>query len=249
MTDTPRERAPRVRQQALIWTVGMAVTLVMLGLGLWQMSVFRSQGQDALRARLALPPVPLTQAVPDNAIPRDAYGRQLSVEGAYRPGRDLLIPDQADPTRCRVLTPFDLTDGRTLPVVRGVSSPCASAPPAPDGPRSMVGVFLPSEADVASATQPLGSVRLARLAQVWEGTITPGFLTVGPETAAASGLRAAEVALPSASGQARNNGYALQWWIFAAATVAATVKLSRDAAGQKGFMAPKSRPVDKPVED
>lgn len=221
----------------------------MLGLGLWQMSVFRTQGQDALRARLALPPVPLAQAVPDNSIPKDAYGRQLSVEGTYRTGQDLLIPDHADPSRCRVLSPLTLADGRTLPVVRGVSAGCAPAAAPPAARQSLTGVFLPSEGDEAASVQPLASVRLARLAQVWDGTLTPGFLTVGPELAAGAGLTAAEVPLPSAAGQARNSGYALQWWIFAAATVAATIKLSRDAATQQGFMSPRTRPVDKPVEE
>ncbi|GAB3709208.1 SURF1 family protein [Mariniluteicoccus flavus] len=253
MTDTPTGPGHRRRTQALIWTLGLVVAGVMIFLGLWQMSVFRTQGRDALTQRMNLPPVPVASVAGTGGIPHDAYGRPVSASGTYR-GPDLLVPSATDPRRCRVVSPLVLGDGTVLPVVRGVSPTCST--PAASGPATEIGVFLPSEAEPARELPPgqLGSVRLPRLAQTWDGAMLPGFVSLDAEHARAHGLEPAEIILPDGAGNARSSGYALQWWIFAAAAVAATVKLSRDAATGSGFMAPGEvlsdrRPVDTPVEE
>jgi surfeit locus 1 family protein len=74
----------------------------------------------------------------------------------------------------------------------------------------------------------------------------PGFINLDAAGAAAQAMTAAEVRMPSNAGNARSQGYALQWWIFAAAAVAATVKLSRDAAKGTGFVPNVEESVDKP---
>lgn len=249
MSDTPLDPPHRRRQQAIIWSIGLLVTAVMLTLGLWQMSVFRSQGKDHLVDRMSLPPIPLTQAVNTNEIPKDAYGRPLEATGTYVAGHDLLVPDSHDPARCRVLSPLQLDDGTLVPVVRGVSPTC-TAPPVPSGVRREVGVFLPSEGEAATGLSDgrIGSVRLPLIAQEWTGPLMPGFLNLQADGSQAHGLEHAEVVLPSNAGNARSSGYALQWWMFAAAVMAATIKLSRDAAHQRGFMAPR-QPVEEPVEE
>lgn len=223
-------------QQVIIWGIGLVVTAVMLGLGLWQMQSYRDQGQEALIARMHEPAVQLTDVAPAGREPGDAYGRTVRTAGSYLADQQLLIPDPGDPNRFRVLTALQLADGSVVGVVRGVST--GSAPPPPAGPVTQQGVFLPSEAEPEQtlAADQLGTVRLPRLAQLWPQPLVPGFINLDAEGATAQGLTAAEVPLPSNAGQARNQGYALQWWIFAAAAVAATIKLSRDAAKGTGFM-------------
>lgn len=240
MTDTRTNPHP-VRTQLIIWAVGLLVTAVMLGLGLWQMDRFRTQGREAIVARMNEPAQPIRQLAPDSNIPKDAYGRQASAEGEYVTGSDLLIPDPDDAQRCRVLTALRLPDGALLPVVRGVASPCG-ATPVTSGAHKEVGVFLPSEAEPERELPhgQLGSVRLPRLAQLWQGPLAPGYLALDEAHAQAHNLTPAAIALPNGAGQARNSGYALQWWLFAGAAVAATAKLSHDAARGTGFMTPKT---------
>lgn len=235
------------RQQIVIWFLGLVVTAVMLGLGLWQMDSFRNQGEQALIARMHEPASALTQVAPVGQMPRDAYGRTVWVRGVYLPEQQLLVPDQQDPRTHRVLTALQLADGSVVPVVRGVGNGVPGAPPT--GEVEVRGVFLPSEAEAESTAEgSLGSVRLPRIAQVWEQPLVPGFIVQEADAARAQGLTPGVVHLPNNAGHARNQGYALQWWIFAAAAIAATVKLSRDAAKGSGFMISSTGPVDEPGE-
>ncbi|NNG20094.1 SURF1 family protein [Naumannella sp. ID2617S] len=238
-THTPAASAPaRRRRQALVWVVGLLVTAVMVGLGLWQMQTFRDQGQDAMRARMTQPAVPLESVVQVGQLPRDGYGRPVVARGSYLPERQVLVPEAGHPGRFRVLTALRLADGTVLPVVRGVVEG-DQPPPAPGGRVEQIGLLLPTEAEPETELPPgqLGTVRLPRLAQAWPEQLIPGFVSLGDADATAQGLTPAEVAVPSSAGQARNSGYALQWWIFAIAAIAATVKLSRDAARGTGLMA------------
>lgn len=234
------------RQQVVIWSLGLLVTAVMLGLGLWQMESFRHQGEEALRARMNEPAVALTDVAPLDRMPPDAYGRTVEARGVYAPGQQLLVPDPRDASVRRVVTALELADGSVVPVVRGETRETPSVPP--QGEVLVRGVFLPSEAEPESELPEgqLGSVRLPRIAQLWDQPLVPGFVVQDADAARAQGLTPAEVTLPSNAGQARNQGYALQWWIFAAAAMAATVKLSRDAVRGTGFMRSSTVPVEKP---
>lgn len=236
------------RQQVVIWALGLLVTAVMLGLGLWQAESFRDQGREALLARMREPAVAVTDAAPVGQMPKDAYGRTVHARGVYVPEQQLLVPDEGDPGVHRVLTALELANGSVVPVLRGESR--GTPAPPPQGEVEVRGVFLPSEAEPESEPPggQLGSVRLPRIAQLWEQPLVPGFIVQEAESAHAQGLAPAQVTLPSNAGHARNQGYALQWWIFAAAAVAATVKLSRDAASGTGFMASAAEPVDEPGE-
>lgn len=225
-------------QQAIIWSIGVLVTAVMLGLGLWQMQSFRDQGREALIARMHEPAVELANVAPAGQTPGDSYGRTVRVAGTYLPDQQLLIPVPHDPTRYRVLTALQLADGSVVGVVRGVSA-SPNPPPPPTGEVVQEGVFLPSEGEPEQALPEgqLGTIRLPLLTQMWSQPLVPGFVNLDSTGATAQGLSAAQVTLPTNAGEARNQGYALQWWIFAAAAIAGTIKLSRDAAKGTGFMA------------
>ncbi|CAL8976414.1 hypothetical protein PROP_01924 [Propionicimonas sp. T2.31MG-18] len=221
-------------KQWLVAVLGAALCLAMLALGLWQMRVFEDKEAESAAARAAQPPVPLLANVGADGITGDVYGRAVSLEGRYEPGQQALVVDE-DGT-VRVVTAFVTDDGRALAVVRGTVPDAASALPSPpEGRLTQAGVFLPSEAPATHATPPgtLSSVRLPLLAQDWPQQLFPGYVTLGPGDAAAQGLGAAPVRLPTGEGSVQNIGYALQWWAFAAFGAFMTIRFVR-AIGRRG---------------
>lgn len=224
------------KQQAIIWSIGMFVTAVMLGLGIWQAQAFSDSGRDALIARMQEPPVELLEVAPAGREPGDSYGRAVAATGVFIPEQELLIPVPGDESRARVLTALKLSDSSVVPVVRGVATGTPSPPPT--GEVTVHGIFLPSEGEPERELPEgqLGTIRMPRIAQMWDQSLVPGFIVLDEAGARAQGMPPAQVQLPSNAGHARNQGYALQWWIFAFAAVAATVKLSRDAATGSGLM-------------
>lgn len=226
--------------QVVVALAGIAAVIVMLWLGLWQMRVFENAESSSAAERAALPPVPLLDNVTaDGTLTGDVYGRQVVVPGRYLPDETLLVPSAAG---LRVLTAFQVPDGRVVPVVRGLAPAAEPAPAPPSDEVTLTGVFLPSEPEAEVPAGELGSVRLAALAQLWpRQQLLPGFLTLNADLAAAEGLAATEPVLPTQEdGPWRNAGYALQWWVFAAFAGFMTVRFVR-AIGRAGT-------VDEPAD-
>lgn len=217
-------------KQVLIVSVGAALALVMVFLGLWQMQVFVDKGHKTVADRAAQPAVPLEDYLADDLSLRDIYGRQVTITGRYLPGQQLLVPTEG---AYRVLTAFEVRDGRVLPVVRGLAPTVDDIDPPPPGQRTETGLFLPGEGDVrddrnVNVVVPpgqLASVRMPALAQHWSNLV-PGFVTLGAQDAATHGLRQAPIDLPEGDGSAQNSGYALQWWVFAAFGLGMAIKLA-----------------------
>lgn len=201
-------------KQSLVAVIGVVVAAAMIWLGLWQMQVFQSKEDSSALARAAQPAVSLVELVGTDGEVGDVFGRQVYASGAYV-GEPVLVED-AEGT-VRVVSAFQITDGRLVPVVRGSLTASGSVPLAPSGEQDVTGIFLPSEpgADHEVAVGRLGAVRLPLLAQLWPGQLTPGFITLDAAGSAAQGLEQATVSLPSGEGSATNAGYALQWWVFA----------------------------------
>ena len=223
-------------KQWAIGIVGAAICAAMLALGLWQMRVFENKESESAAAVAALPPVPLDSLIgPEEAFPR-AYGRAVTVEGRYVAGQQVRVVDE-DGT-VRVLSALLLDDGRVLAVVRGTVAPGDGPLPAPPPERlSQSGVLLPSERSPEHSVPDgsLGSVRLPALAQDWPQQLLPGYLTLSAPEAAAQGLGAPAVRLPTGEGSLQNIGYALQWWVFAAFGAFMTVRFVR-ALGRQGTL-------------
>lgn len=239
MTLTADEKVTRLKQ-VLVGVVGFALVAVMLWLGLWQMRVFEDSETRSAAARAALPPVPLLENVAaDGTLTGDVYGRQVTVKGHYIAGQELVVPSARGP---RVLTAFEVADGRVVPVVRGLQPASGAAPAPAAGETSVSGVFLPSEPEAATPSETgMGSLRLARLAQLWPQQLLPGFVTVNPDLATAAGLEPAVPELPTQEdGPWRNAGYALQWWVFAGFAGFMTVRFVK-ALGRTGT-------VDEPAD-
>ena len=216
----------RVRQAAVIG-LGVVAAAVMTWLGFWQLQVFTDQGNASVAARAQQTAVPLLDQVSADGTVGDIYGKPVSAAGRYLAEQQLVLG--ADGT-VRVLTAFQLPDGRVLPVVRGTIAKGAEAPSASSGTLTLTGIFLPSEpaADHALATgYALGSVRLAQLAQLWSQPLMPGFVTLDAAASTAQGLAPATVTLPSGEGSWRNSGYALQWWVFALFALGMSIRIAQ----------------------
>lgn len=235
--------ATRVKQW-LIALLGTAICATMLFLGLWQMQVFEDKEDQTAAARAAQPPVPLLANVATDGTVGDIYGKRVSVEGRYLPAQQALVV--AENGTVRVLSAFQVDDGRVLAVVRGTAaSATAPIPHPPDGKLSQTGIFLPTE-DSDDRTVPAGtlaSVRLPALAQTWPQQLLPGFITLSAADSAAQGLGAASVSLPTGDGSIQNIGYALQWWVFAAFGAFMTIRFVR-TIGRQGSLGTLSEQED-----
>ncbi len=215
-------RAPWV--PPVIIAVGVVLAGVMGWLGLWQAQVFTSQGRSAAAAITEGPVVTLDGSVTGDAI-GGLWGHTVSVTGQYLPDQQVLVVGE-DGTR-RLLSAFQLSDGRVVAIVRGVGDTTQKPP---TGVLTQTGVFLPTEAqaDHAVPTGTYGSVRLQALAQVWPQSVVSGFLTLDATEASVQGLAPAPVVLPVLEGKFRNAGYALQWWMFAAFALVMSVVIARN---------------------
>lgn len=213
----------RLKQTGLV-ALGIVLALAMGFMGLWQMQVFVEKGNRTIEARTELPPVPLFEHVRPDGSTDDIYGKPVTIEGHYL-AEELLIPTEEG--RVRVLTAFATTEGRVVPVVRGVTERANVTPP-PTGRLTQTGLFLPGEGDVAAPEGTLGSVRMPLLAQHWpDYRLTPGFVTLCETDAGAQGLAQASVDLPQGKGSFQNGGYALQWWVFGAFALLMSLKLAQ----------------------
>ena len=215
-------------KQTGVLTLGVLLAAAMVLLGIWQLDVYRAQGNATAERRAAEPPVALITVAPPSAPVQDGYGRAVTFSGRYDPALQLLVPTD---DRYRVLTALRQADGSVVAVVRGtVATP--AAPPPPTGEVTRTGVLLPSEESAApGSTSPAGQVtvvRLPTLAQTWPGPLVNGFVTLDATGATAEGLTAAPVDLPEAQGRLRNGAYALQWWVFAAFALGMSIRVARD---------------------
>lgn len=214
----------RAKQVGLV-TLGAVVAAVMIFLGLWQMQVFVDKGNRSVEDRAAQPPVPLAEHIATTGEMGDIYGKQVTFTGTFLPEQEILIPTGDGR---RVLTALELTDGRVLPVVRGLAPGEAAFAEPPAGTVTETGLFLPGEGDPDGVVPDgvLRTVRMPLLAQQWPQQLVSGFVTLNAEESAAQGLEHAPVTLPGGEGSAQNGGYALQWWVFAAFALGMSIKLA-----------------------
>ena len=208
----------------LIVAVGVVAALIMGWLGLWQAQVFVDQGKSAAAVITGEPVRALDASVTGDNVGY-LWGHTVSVSGHYLPNQQVVVVDR-DGSR-RVVTAFQLADGRVVAIARGVGTGTETPP---SGEITQTGVFLPTEAaaDRVVPSGTYGSVRLQALAQVWPQAMVSGYVTLDESEAKAQGLGAAPVVLPALDGKIRNAGYALQWWAFAAFALVMSVLIARN---------------------
>lgn len=213
-------------KQATAIAVSALVAAVMIMLGLWQMHRFQLSVEHIAAERAAQAPVELAPAVHADGSVDDIYGRTVTASGMYLPE----VQQVVGTTEARVVTAFQLDDERVLAVVRGGVGEGVEPAPPPAGRQNIQGVFLASD---HTAERPNGTVRLQALAQTWPGPLISGYVTLDEQASARQGLAPARVQLPDQKGTAMHKGYALQWWVFAVASIAFGIFLARQFAQQE----------------
>ncbi|MGO1488494.1 MAG: SURF1 family protein [Arachnia sp.] len=217
----------RVRR-VLTVLVGVVVAGVMLVLGVWQMASFQRSVVDIAEERASEAPVALISNIRADGTIEDIYGRRVELSGQVVPGEQLLVGSQWP---LRVVVPFEMTDGQIVPLVLGTTDtpPEITAP----GPLDVSGIFTAGDS-VGELTAPsdapsgsMSSLRLQELVQQWPQPMIAGYVTLDAGGAATFGLTPAIVELPEAQGTSMHQGYALQWWVFAAASIAFSIVIAR----------------------
>lgn len=210
-------------KQTLAILAGLALAAVMMALGLWQMSSYEESTRDTSAERAAEAPSPLIDAVSADGVVEDIYGKRVTFRGEYLPEHQVTVGTS---DTLRVLTAFELEEGRYIAVVRGALDSTdieQGIPVAPFGPQDVVGIFLapdlPADRNVAEGAD-LGTVRIQELAQAWPAPLIAGYVTLPAAESAAQGLGEAFLILPAMEGSPTHRGYALQWWVFAAGAIA-----------------------------
>lgn len=208
--------------------IGVVVAVVMLVLGVWQMSSFQRSVVDIAEERAAQAPVALAENIRADGIIEDIYGRRVEFSGKVVPGAELLVGTQWP---LRVAVPFEMTDGQIVPLVLGLTDEPVDITELSS--MDVEGIFTAGDKDedlTPPADAPAGStatLRLQELVQQWPQPMIAGYVTLDAEGAAAFGLDPALVELPEAQGTSMHQGYALQWWVFAAAAVAFSIVVAR----------------------
>jgi cytochrome oxidase assembly protein ShyY1 len=223
---------------------------VMVGLGNWQLH--RYHERSTINARIdaggRAAPTPLERVLPE---PGRSPGRagpppssaaewtRVTATGRYDAARELLARGRTveGVVGFEVVTPLVLDDGTAVLVDRGWVPPApggASAvprvPPAPDGSVTVVGRVHLSESRPGAIAERAGRVEVRRISVPQLATNLPypvygAYVLMDSQDPPAD---SALVAIPAQHENAwQNAGYVVQWWIFAALTVAGLVWLIR----------------------
>jgi len=216
------------------WLVAALVVLLLIVaavlLGRWQWD--RTQSILAAERAAASQAIPVqdvfTAADAASEVPAEGIGRPVTATGGYEPGMQVAVTNRlrGDRPGVWIVTGLRLADGSVAAVLRGWV-PAADDPAAavPTGDVIVTGVLQPDETFYADAVSDPGAVAAidhARLAEIWQAPVLPGFVVLGsqdPTTPPAplpveATVQTADVAFPL-----QNFFYAFQWWIFGAFAV------------------------------
>lgn len=215
-------------RRTLTIAVGVLVAIVMLVLGVWQMSSFQRSVVDIAEKRASQAPVALAENIRADGTIEDIYGRRVEFSGRVVPDVDVLVGTQWP---MRVAVPFEMTDGQIVPLVLGVTDEPVAITETDD--MDVVGIFTAGDIDEDlsppsdAPADSLPTLRLQELVQEWPQPMIAGYVTLNADGAARFDLEPAAAALPEAQGTSMHQGYALQWWVFAAAAIAFSVVVAR----------------------
>lgn len=208
--------------------IGVVVAIVMLVLGVWQMASFQRSVVDIAEERASQVPVRLAENIRADGIIEDIYGRRVEFSGRVVPGEELLVGTQWP---LRVAVPFEMSNGQIVPLVLGLTDEPVEITDVTTV--DLEGVFTAGDrdqdatppTDAPAGTQP--SLRLQELVQQWPSPMIAGYVTLDAAGAEQFGLSPAMAELPEAQGTSMHQGYALQWWVFAAASIAFSIVVAR----------------------
>ncbi len=236
--------------------VAVLATVAATLLGLWQYHVWQSGRQDQTESRVEARPVPLDAVMSsDEAFPRTAVGRPVTLSGRWVPTSSLYVDGRELEGRRGVwaVTPVAVcpeADARACArspavlVVRGWAASAADAPAPPDGPVRVTGWLQPDEGSGASADpDPSDDVMpelrvldaLQRVPQdLYGGYVIAESLSTSSATSGLKPVTPESLPEPSTFTSVRNLLYALEWWVFGAFAVYVWGRWCRDEVVRAG---------------
>lgn len=204
---------------AVLTLIALAATVVMIGMGFWQLSMFDTRQHEDAAAMLERKPVPIGRVMgPDDPFPGDGIGKPVTLEGTYQP-RDTFIvqPRGGRPT---LVTPLLLDTGSMMLVQRGYGGDLHT--PVPSGRVTVSGFLEPNTADVRplDLDRRTTGIDTATLVNEFDRDVYSAYVVADTQTPTSS-LTPVDPPLPDPGIWAglRNLLYAVQWWLFAAFAV------------------------------
>lgn len=211
--------------------VAAVVSCVLLGR--WQLGVWHGHRAADATATTRQTPVPLDAVLGrDAAFPTSGIGRPVVVAGRWDPAHTVYVAGRRSGSRTGVwaVTPVVTATGSAIPVVRGWTPSPASAPAAPRGTASLVGLLQPSDEGATSGTSHgdvIASMNVSALLTRASYDLYSGYVVATPRAVPSGGTPSTGMAglrpvgavhLPGANASTalRNLLYAFQWWVFGA---------------------------------
>jgi cytochrome oxidase assembly protein ShyY1 len=208
---------------ALALAAAFAVAAFFLGQWQWHRYEERRDRADRITAHYDAAPAPLARQVGSDPMPRAQEWTRVTAQGRYAAGEPLLVRNRPlDGTYgYEVLSPLELTDGRTLLVNRGWVPNAESAqarpevPPTPSGTVTVTGWLLPSERSLGRdlPAGQLASINLSQAEEQLDADLLGAYLVLEREETAAGQTppRPYRLERPD-TGIGPHQAYAFQWW-------------------------------------
>ena len=208
---------------ALALAAAFAVAAFFLGQWQWHRYEERRDRADRITAHYDAAPAPLAGQVGSDPMPRAQEWTRVTAQGRYAGGEPLLVRNRPlDGTYgYEVLSPLELTDGRTLLVNRGWVPNAESAqarpevPPTPPGTVTVTGWLLPSERSLGRELPAgqLASINLSQAEEQLDADLVGAYLVLEREQTAAGQTppRPYRLERPD-TGIGPHQAYAFQWW-------------------------------------
>jgi surfeit locus 1 family protein len=223
----------------------LAVTLLVaatcVALGIWQFARLHQKQQfnAAARAGLSAPPAPLDTLLARGVDAEQVRYRRAEASGTYDTAHEFVLYGRTQNAQAgnHMLTPLRLADGLAILVDRGwvplnVDEPGAAGVAPPSGDVQVEGVLFPSEGDPPGVVgrpnveeTTLAKVDLATIQSQLPYRIDPAYLLLQRQSPAQSGRFPDPAPLPELS-EGPHLSYAVQWFTFAAITIAGFVVLA-----------------------
>jgi cytochrome oxidase assembly protein ShyY1 len=225
----------------------LALAATMVGLGLWQLDRYhlRSAINDRIDASAAGQAAPLASVLPagGQAPPESAAWTRVTATGRYDLDNQILVRGRTvnDQVGFEIVTPLVLADGSAVLVDRGWIAPSATGgamampdvPAAPGGQVTVTGRLhltesRPSGVDRRDGWIETRRISVPRLAGELPYRLYGAYVLLDKQQPAADERL---VPVPVEHENAwMNAGYVVQWWMFAALTLAGLVWLARREA-------------------
>jgi cytochrome oxidase assembly protein ShyY1 len=220
----------------------MVVCVIVFGLlAVWQWDRAQANVVDPA----TLPRASITEVnSPGPQIPEGAANRKVEAEGRYIAKQRYFIADRTHngASGYWVMVPLELSDGSTIPVVRGfVPQRSAAEAVTPRGSIVVEGLLQPPEDLARIPLSPqdgvdddvLSGVATSELVALLDGPLLPGWIAATSEEPAprlAPEPLSTEDLLPSSRGlKVQNVAYTIQWTVFALFVVFVYRKFMTDA--------------------